>query len=119
MIDNIKFTMKVFAIRPTFDSKGNEYVSVEFGYRPPKIPTMVPATVPREISEAIRTGREMVKVIVPPELQSHLRRYANRLILFLSTSEWEQLQHKYTVGDEFEVEVRSDGNISINRILNP
>jgi len=116
VLSNIKFTMKVVAIRPSFDSQGHEYISVEFGYRPPKMPTMVPSNVPREVSEAIQTGREMVKVIVPPELQSHLRRYTNRLILYLSTTEWDQLEHKYTVGDEFEVEVQQNGNIRINRI---
>jgi len=119
MLGEIKFTMKVVSLHPTYDSQGNEYISVEFGYRPPKMPTMVPSSVPREVSEAIQTSREMVRVIVPPELQSHLHRYSNRLIIFLSTSEWEQLQYKYTIGDEFEATVKADGSISITRITVP
>jgi len=119
MLGEVKFTMKVISLRPTYDGQGNEYISVEFGYRPPKMPTMVPSSVPREFSEAIQTSREMVRVIVPPELQSHMYRYSNRLIIFLSTSEWEQLQYKYTIGDEFEATIKADGSISIIRIPVP
>jgi len=119
MLGEIKFTMKVISLHPTYDGQGNEYIAVEFGYRPPKMPTMVPSSVPREVSDAIQTSREMVRVIVPPELQSHLHRYSNRLIVFLSTSEWEQLQNKYTIGDEFEATIRADGSIGINRISVP
>lgn len=113
----ISFTVKVIAINPNYDYQGNEYIRIEFGYRPPKIPTMVPTSVPREVSEMIEAGRDMVKVMVPPQMQAHMRRYANRLTLYLTTEEWEGLQQKYTVGCEFEVSLQADGSIDVDKAI--
>jgi len=115
-LSEVKFTIKVVSIHPSYDAPGNEYVCVEFGYRPPTMPTVVPASVPREVTDAIQASKEMVRVIVPPQLQAHMHRYANRLTLYLSMDEWESLQQKYTVGDEFEVSVKNDGSITIKKI---
>jgi len=115
-LGEVRFTIKVVSIHPSYDAQGNEYVCVEFGYRAPRMPTVVPASAPREVSDAIRASKEMVRVIVPPQLRAHMHRYANRLTLYLSMDEWESLQQKYTVGDEFEVRVNNDGSITIKRI---
>lgn len=115
-MSEVSFNIKVVSIHPSYDAQGNEYVCVEFGFRPPRMPTVVPASVPREVSDAIRASKEMVRVVVPPQLRAHMHRYANRLTLYLSMDEWESLQQKYTVGDEFEVSVKNDGSITIKRI---
>ncbi|MFQ6074983.1 MAG: hypothetical protein ACE5Z5_02450 [Candidatus Bathyarchaeia archaeon] len=112
----VRFTIKVVAVHPAYDNQGNEYVCVEFGYRPPRIPTMVPTDVPREVSEMIEASSKMVRVMVPPQLQAQMHRYANRLVIYLSTNEWENLLQKYTAGDEFEVVVKNDGGISVTRV---
>jgi len=114
-LSEVRFTIKVVSIHPSYDAQGNEYVCVEFGFRPPRMPTVVPANVPKEVSDAIRASNEMVRVVVPPQLQAHMHRYANRLTLYLSMDEWESLQQKYTVGDEFEVSVENDGSITMKR----
>lgn len=111
----IKFTVKVVSIHPSYDNQGNEYVCVESGFRPVKMPTMVPTSVPKEVSEMIEASKQMVKVVVPPQIRAQMRTYANRLFLFLTTDEWENLEKKYTVGDEFEVTVKPDGNITAER----
>lgn len=114
-MSEIRFTIKVFAIHPAYDSQRNEYVCVEFGFRPPKVPTMVPTSVPREVADIIQASQEMVKVVVPPQFQAQTRKYANRLVLFLATDEWERLQQKYTAGDEFEVTIKQDGSLNVKR----
>ena len=111
----ISFTVKVTAINPNYDYQGNEYVRIEFGYRLPKIPTMVPTSVPREVSEMIEASREIVQVMVPPQMRAHMRRYTDRLTLYLTTDEWESLQQKYTVGDEFKVTLKADGSIDLRK----
>ena len=115
-LNNITFTVKVVSVHPSYDNQGNEYVCIEFGYRPPKIPTMVPSTVPKEISDAIQASRDMVRVMVPPQLQARISRYSNRLMLFLTMDEWENLQQKYTVGDVFEVTLKPDGSMEMKKV---
>lgn len=115
-MSEVSFTIKVVSIHPSYDAQGNEYVCVEFGFRPPRMPTVVPASVPKEVSDALRASKEMVSVVIPPQLRAHMHRYANRLTLYLSMDEWESLRQKYTVGDEFEVSVKNDGSIMIKRI---
>lgn len=115
-MSEIIFTIKVFAIHPIYDPQGVEYICVEFGYKPPKMPTMIPLDMPKEVSDMIEASKDMVKVIVPPQLRSQLTNYANRLTLFLTTDEWENLQQRYTVGDEFKVIIRSDGNLLLTKV---
>ena len=116
MLGEIFFTVKVTAINPHYDYQGNEYVRIEFGYRPPKIPTMVPTSVPKEVSEAIEASRNMVQVMIPPQVRARMRKYTNRLTIYLTVNEWENLQQKYTVGDEFKVILKTDGSISLTII---
>ena len=115
MLNEISFIVKVTAINPNYDYQGNEYIRIEFSYRPPKIPTMVPASVPKEVSEMIEASKNMVQIMVPAQMRAQTRRYANRLILSLTTDEWESLQQKYTVGDEFEIKMKADGNIDVRK----
>ena len=112
----IVFSLKVFSIRPAFDQQGMEYVCVEFGYKPPKIPTMVPVTTSKEVADMIEASKSMVNVIVPPQLRSQLMNYANRLTIFLTPKEWNNLQQRYTVGDEFKVILRTDGSLLMTKI---
>ena len=110
------FTVKVTAINPHYDYQGNEYVRIEFGYRPPKIPRIIPTSVPKEVSEALEASRSMIQVMIPPQVRAKMRTYTNRLTLYLTTNEWENLQQKYTVGDEFKVILKVDGSISFQKI---
>ena len=113
----MKFNVKVIAINPHYDYQGNEYVRIEFGYRPPKMPTMVPVSVPKEVSEALEASRNMmVQVMIPPQMRARMRKYTNRLTLYLTINEWENLQQKYTVGDEFKVILKTDGSIGLTKI---
>lgn len=114
-MSSITLAIKVVAVHPSYDNQGNEYICVEFGYRAPQIPTMVPASVPKEISDVIEAGRDMVRVMVPPQLQAQMSRYSSRLMLFLTVDEWERLQQKYTVGDVFEVVLKLDGSMEMNK----
>lgn len=115
-LSEIVFTVKVFAIHPIYDQQGIEYICVEFGYRPPRIPTMIPSDMPKEVSDIIEASKDMVKVIIPPQLQSQLRNYSNRLTIFLTSDEWDGLQQRYTVGDEFKVVIRPDGSLLMAKI---
>lgn len=112
----IVFSAKVYAIHPVYDQQGIEYICVELGYKPPRMPTMVPSTMPKEISDMIEASRNMVKVVVPPQLRSQLRNYSNRLTLFLTNDEWDNLEQKYTVGDEFKLILRLDGSLLMTKI---
>ena len=115
-MNDVLFTVKVFSIHPIYDHQGAEYISVEFGYKPPKIPTMIPTDVPKEVSDIIDASRDMVKVIVPPQLRSQMMNYANRLIVFLTPDEWDNLEQRYTVGDEFKIIIRPDGSLLMTKI---
>lgn len=115
-MSGIVFNIKVFAIHPAFDPQGIEYICVEFGYRPPRMPTMVPVDMPKEVADIIEASKDMVKVIVPPQLRSQLTNYANRLTLFLTPEEWDNLQQRYTVGDEFQISIRLDGSLLMAKI---
>lgn len=115
-MSEIVFTIKVFSIHPVIDQQGIEYVCVEFGYRPPRMPTMVPADMPKEVSDMMEATKDMVKVVFPPQLRSQLMSYANRLTLFLTSEEWEGLQQRYTVGDEFKVMIRPDGSLLMTKM---
>jgi len=114
-LSEIVFTIRVFSIHPVYDVQGIEYICVEFGYRPPRIPTMIPSDMPKEVSDIIEASRDMVRVFVPPQLRAQMN-YANRLTLFLTSEEWESLQQKYTVGDEFKVMMRQDGSLLMTKI---
>jgi len=116
MVGEIFFTVKVTAINPHYDYQGNEYVHIEFGYRPPKIPTMVPTSIPKEISEAIEASRNMIQMMAPPQMRAQMRTYTTRLTLYLTVNEWKNLQQKYTVGDEFKVILKTDGSIGLTKI---
>ncbi|RLI47434.1 hypothetical protein DRO61_07930 [Candidatus Bathyarchaeota archaeon] len=113
MLSENFFTVKVTAINPHYDYQGNEYVRIEFGYRPPKIPTMVPTSIPKEVSEALEASRNMVQVMIPPQVRAQMRKYTNRLTLYLTINEWENLQQKHTVGDEFKVILKINGSIDL------
>lgn len=115
-MSEIVFDIKVFAVHPASDAQGVEYVCVELGYKPPRMPTMVPLDMPKEISDIIEASKDMVKVIVPPQLRSQLTNYTNRLTLFLTPDEWESLQQRYTVGDEFKIIIRPDGSLLMTKI---
>lgn len=115
-MSEISFNAKVTSIHPSYDNQGNEYICIEFGYRPPQIPTMIPTSVPKEVSDMMEASRDLVKVIVPPQMQAQMRMYANRLALYLTTDEWESLQHKYTVSDEYTIMLKSDGSILANKM---
>ena len=115
-LDEIVFSMKVFSIHPIFDQQGTEYICVEFGFKPPRMPTMVPTDMPKEVSDIIQASKDMVRVIVPPQIRSQLLSYANRLTLYLTREEWGCLQQRYTVGDEFKVMIRSEGSLLMTKI---
>ena len=115
-LNEIVFSIKVFSVHPAYDQQGTEYVCVEFGNKPPRMPTMVPADMPREVSDMLEASKSMVNVIVPPQLRSQLTGYANRLTIFLTTDEWDNLQQKYTIGDEFKVIMGTDGNLLVTKI---
>ena len=112
-MSEVVFTAKVTALHVTYDSQGNEYVTIDFAYRPPKMPTMVPSDVPKEVSDMLKATRDMMTTMVPA--QTYLRDYANRLVLYLTTDEFEKLEQKYTVGDELRVTVKQDGSIVATR----
>ena len=115
-MSEITFNIRVTSIHPSYDNQGNEYICVEFGYRPPQFPTMIPTNVPKEVSDMMEASRDVVKVIMPPQFQAQMRTYANRLALYLTVDEWENLQRKYTVSDEFTVTLRDDGSIVVNKL---
>ena len=115
-MSEIVFTIKVFSVHPATDQQGTEYVCIEFGHKPPKIPTMVPLNMPREISDIMEASKDIVNVLVPPQLRSQLTNYVNRLTIFLTTDEWYNLQQRYTVGDEFKVIMRTDGSLLMTKI---
>jgi hypothetical protein len=77
---------------------------------------MIPTSVPDDVSEMIKASRDVVKVMVPPQLQAQWRTYANRLTLFLTLNEWENLQQKYTVSDEFNLTIQHNGNIVAKKL---
>ena len=114
-MSEIVFTAKVTALRITYDAHGNEYVTIDFAYKPPRPPTMVSTDLPKDVSDMIKATRDMMTTMVPQ--QTYLRDYANRLTLFLTTYEFERLEQKYTVGDELRITVTPDGNMSATRIL--
>ena len=116
-MSEIVFTAKVTALHVTYDTHGNEYVTIDFAYKPPRIPTMVPTDMPKDVSDMIKATRDMMTTMVPQ--QTYLRDYANRLILFLTTDEFERLEQKYTVGDELKITVAPDGSMSATRITEP
>jgi len=115
-MSEITFNAKVTSIHPAYDNQGKEYICIEFGYRPPQMPTMIPTSVPKEVSDIFEASRDAIKVIVPPQLQAQMRTYASRLALYLTTDEWESLQRKYTVSDEFTITLKSDGSITVNKL---
>lgn len=115
-MSEIVFTVKVFSIHTIYDQQGIEYINIEFGYKPPKMPTMIPSDMPKEVSDIIEASKDMVKVIVPPQLRSQLMNYTNRLTIFLTSEEWDNLQQRYTVGDEFKIEIKPDGNLVMTKI---
>ena len=115
-MSDIAFTIRVFAIHPISDPQGTEYICVEFGYKSLKMPVMVPANVSKDISDLILASKDMVRVIIPPQLRSQLTGYTNRFTLFLSFDEWESLEQRYTVGDEFKVAIRPDGSLLMTKI---
>ena len=112
-MSEVVFTAKVTALHITYDSQSNEYVTIDFAYRPPKMPTMLPTDVPKEVSDMLKATKEMMSTMVPA--QTYLRDYANRLILFLTTDEFERLEQKYTIGDELKITVKPDGSIVASR----
>jgi len=61
----------------------------------------------------LKATKDMMTSMVP--MQTYLRDYANRLVLFLTTDEFDRLQQKYTIGDELRVTVKADGSITANR----
>ena len=80
------------------------------------MPTMVPLDMSKEVSDMIEASKSMVKVLVPPQLGSQLTSYVNRLTIFLTNDEWDNLQQRYTVGDEFKVMMRTDGSLLMTKI---
>ncbi len=112
-MSEINFIAKVTALHVTYDYQGNEYVTINFAYKPLKMPTMMPTDIPKEVSDMIKATKDMMTTMVPQ--QTYLRDYANRLVLFLTTDEFERLEQKYTVGDELRVIVSPDGNITATR----
>ena len=115
-LEEIVFSIKVFSIHPAYDQQGTEYVCVEFGYKPPRMPTMVPLDMSKEVSDMIEASKSMMKVLVPLQLGSQLTNYVNRLTIFLTNDEWDNLQQRYTVGDEFKAIMRTDGSLILTKI---
>ncbi len=112
-MSEIIFMAKVTALHVTYDNQGNEYVTIDFAYKPLKMPTMMPTDIPKDVSDMIKATRDMMTTMVPQ--QTYLRDYANRLVLFLTTDEFERLEQKYTVGDELRIMVSPDGSITATR----
>jgi hypothetical protein len=115
-MSEVSFVARVMSLHTTFDNSGNEYVTIEFAYRPPRMPTVVPSDMPKEISDMLEASKDVVRVMVPPQFQTHLRNYANRLVLYLTSEEFESLQQRYTVGDELKVVIKADGSLTAVRV---
>lgn len=112
-MNEIIFMAKVTALHMTYDNQRNEYVTINFAYKPFKMPTMTSTDIPKDVSDMIKATKDMMTTMVPQ--QTHHRDYANRLVLFLTTDEFDRLEHKYTVGDELKIMVSPDGNITATR----
>ncbi|MEM2921898.1 MAG: hypothetical protein QXF26_06235, partial [Candidatus Bathyarchaeia archaeon] len=69
-MSEVSFIAKVVALHTTFDTQGNEYVMIEFAYRPPRMPTVIPSDVPKEISDVLEASKDMMRIMVPPQLQA-------------------------------------------------
>jgi len=103
---------KVTSIHPFFDPFGNEFVCIDFGVevqRPPSVMSM-PTGTPPEMSFIMPILSQL------PKMLPQARLYSNRLVLFLTTQEWERMTHKYQYGDEVELRVNRDGTIQLFRV---
>jgi len=109
MSEEIVITCKITSIRPYFDAYGNEFVCVEFGVEAQKPPTVMsmPQNLPSEMSFVMPILTQIPKILPQTKL------YNNRLILFLTTLEWEKLVRKYQYGDEVEIRVGKDGTLRL------
>ena len=108
-MNDVTITCKVISIQPFFDGYGNEFVCIEFGVEASKPPTVVsvPSNVPQEISSVMPILTQIPKMV-------HQRRiYNNRLVLYLTKSEWEYLSRKYQYNDEVEIKVEKEGIIHL------
>lgn len=111
-LNTITIICKVISIHPFFDSNRNEYVCIEFGIEMPKPPTVVsmPSNIPKEVSSVIPILTQIPKIFGQTKTYD---KYSNRLILFLTKSEWESLSRKYQYGDEVELRIEKDGTIHL------
>ena len=99
--DEITINSKVVSVHPFFDTYGNEYVCIEFGIeaqRPPTVMSM-PTNIPQELSIVMPIITQI------PKMFSQGKVYTNRLILFLTSYEWEKMGYKYHYGEEVEIKV--------------
>jgi len=101
---------KVTGIRPFFDSFGNEFVCVEFGIEAERPPTVMstPTSTPPEMSFIMPIISQIPKMIPQGKI------YTSRLVLFLTTREWENVVKKYQYGDEVEIKIDKDGTLRVN-----
>lgn len=105
---SVSFTCKVVAIRPAYDPSGQEMVCIELGYEF-KSPSVVasPVNLPAELQ------------MIPQLLQQILPRargYSNRVVLYLTQDEFEKIRHVFQVGDEFQVRITPNGEITLKKI---
>lgn len=105
---SISFVVKVTALHPHFDGQGIEYVCVEFSWKPPSVPNMMPVGVPEEISDIVGGMKQMI--VRMPGMQQQMQK-SPRLVLFLTVEEWMDLLKKYTVGDEFTISLDDSGRL--------
>ena len=102
---------KVTAVHPTFDAMGGELICVEFSVEARQANVIA---MPSDTSPEVMAVMPLLKQL--PKMLPQARAYNNRLVLYLTTQEWEKLNKKYSYGDEFEIRIANDGTITVKRL---
>ncbi|PSN97275.1 hypothetical protein B9Q11_04510 [Candidatus Marsarchaeota G2 archaeon ECH_B_SAG-F08] len=108
----IKFECKVTAIHPAFDANGNEYVCVEFSYESTQQPAVL--TLPPEAPPEAKAFLPLLQSI-PKAFLRPVKTYSNRLTIYLTPEEWDNLPTPYRVGDTFTVTIEQNGEILVKQ----
>lgn len=103
--------IRVVAINQNLDEFGIEYICIEFGCKPLKIPVMIPPDIPKEMENIAKMA---VRMMPPPQTGTR-RTHSGRMFLRLTVNEWEDLEQRYTVGDEFTITVLPNGELVMKR----
>ncbi len=105
----ISFVVKVTSVGQHLDMQGIEYVCVEFSWKPPSIPRMMPVGTPEDVSQLIGGLQIVVKEI--PGMHQMMGRGSPRLVLFLTLEEWSDLSRKFTIRDSFTISLDENGRL--------